>query len=182
MKEIHYRYRGWIAGIIAVSALASSEGAPWSLLWIWSFLLLGLGLVWRVWARRDIGDHSRGLSKDAPDLIQTGAYAACRHPLYISSWWVGVSWLSVQQWSWILLQYVFVFLWTGHLVLMAWSEDRYLREKFGSKWLEWSAKTPFWSWLPFGARLGNSQSWSKDLWTWIWIGLAYGLAWFRSGF
>lgn len=169
---IYYKYRGWVAASIALLALTLSSGVSLPRFMV-AVVLLGLGLYWRHWARSLIGAHSRGDQHECYELIASGAYGHCRHPLYVSSWWVGSAWLLLQNWEQQWRFALLLFLWTAHLVALSVMEDRFLKNKFGSVWQEYAAQVVFWRFVPRFQKL--KWNWSQDFWTWVWLFIAFAL-------
>lgn len=170
-----YRFRGEILGLFALLLWAfpySSEGRSLS-----AICLALLGVVLRVEARRVIGEHSRGREKSAPELVTFGIYSKLRHPLYLSNLCFCFAFilfhLGVCAASGCLSLLV-----TLYVIALAKSEDAFLAEKFGRKFLDWKCETPMF--LPNG-KSGMSESFTSnekkkiryviwsDRWTWFWL-------------
>ena len=108
-----------------------------------------LGLVLRVWARRYIGEHTRGSVHDAESLVTGGPYAYLRHPLYVSNTafacglvllWLGIAPLAAP----------FIVVVVLFEVALSRVEDRFLEGRFGDAWRAWAKETP-----PFIPRLSG---------------------------
>jgi protein-S-isoprenylcysteine O-methyltransferase Ste14 len=112
-------------------------------------LCYALGLALRVWARRYIGEHTRGSVHDADTLVTDGPYAYLRHPLYVSNTafacglvllWLGIAPLAAP----------FVVVVVLFEVALSHAEDRFLEGRFGDAWRAWAKETP-----PFIPRLSG---------------------------
>lgn len=174
---MYYKYRGFIAALIVLLAFCFSLGYGSLSRLVVAGGALVLGIYFRVWARACIGEHSRGGVLECPTLLVQGAYAHCRHPLYVSSWWIGVSWLLAQKWPSQIYFGAFLALWTAHFVHLSVNEDRFLRGTWGDVWIKYAECVPFWRFAP---RLQRA-TWrpQKDLWTWFWLVVVFALPLFH---
>lgn len=148
-----YRYRGYILAVMALALLlvpflldARPSADPFgSALGIAAVVLCilcyALGLALRVWARRYIGEHTRGSVLDADSLVTEGPYAYLRHPLYVSNTafacglvllWQGIAPLAAP----------FVVVVVLFEVALSRAEDRFLEGRFGDAWRAWAKETP----------------------------------------
>ena len=84
------------------------------------------------------GRNTKG--QRAKTLNTTGMYSIVRHPLYLGNFviFLGVT-LFVEVW-WFILVAILLF-WVYYERIM-FSEEEFLRKKFGDLYLEWSDKTP----------------------------------------
>lgn len=73
-------------------------------------------------------------------LNTTGTYSVVRHPLYLGNYlmWLGVLLLSRSP---VLLALVSLLYWLYYERIM-FAEEEFLRERFGSEYEEWAARTP----------------------------------------
>ena len=148
-SKLLYRFRGYILALFAV-ALVVCPAAPFPqdlshisefVPYIAALFLYACGIALRVRARQYIGQHTRGNTHEADELVTVGPYAYCRHPLYTSNTCIAVG-------------AVFFHLGTSQLFVLfapalmlfefalARAEDRFLEEKFGDTWRAWAKKTP----------------------------------------
>ena len=152
-SQFIYRYRGYILAVLALALLlvpflldARPSADPFgSALGIAAVVLCilcyALGLALRVWARRYIGEHTRGSVHDADSLVTDGPYAYLRHPLYVSNTafacglvllWLGIAPLAAP----------FVVVVVLFEVALSRAEDRFLEGRFGDAWRAWAKETP----------------------------------------
>lgn len=152
-SQFIYRYRGYILAVLALALLlvpflldARPSADPFgSALGIAAVVLCilcyALGLALRVWARRYIGEHTRGSVLDADSLVTEGPYAYLRHPLYVSNTafacglvllWLGIAPLAAP----------FVVVVVLFEVALSRAEDRFLEGRFGDAWRAWAKGTP----------------------------------------
>lgn len=138
MDKILYQYRGWILGFLALLLLALPPTTPFYSLS--ALLLILLGIVIRIEARRSIGEHSRGSSLTADYLVNTGIYAYLRHPLYLSNMMIGCGFILTHL-GWITTSFIFAFVLILFIYFLSVLEDRFLYTQFGETWLAWKDKT-----------------------------------------
>ena len=147
-SKLLYRFRGYILALFAVALIACpaapfpqgksiSEFVPY----IAALFLYACGIALRVRARQYIGQHTRGNTHEADELVTVGPYAYCRHPLYTSNTCIAVGAVFFHLGTSQLL-----FLFAPALMLfefaLARAEDRFLEEKFGDTWRAWALRTP----------------------------------------
>jgi len=146
-----FRWRSYapLAALLAVVVITYRSPVPVggpsaATLWVGVGLGLGaLGLVIRGWA---IGVASRGTSgrstraMRADTLSTTGPYSLVRHPLYLGNLllWLGVAAVSGRPEALAITSFLFA----PHYGLIMKAEDRFLRERFGDVFDQWSARTP----------------------------------------
>ena len=176
MKTL-YKWRGFILGALAVglllvpaAPLEHDEGVATTAT---SAVLLLIGILLRIFARRSIGEHTRGSVHEAPELVTTGAYSLMRHPLYLSNTLIACAAIIFHLgFSWTAIPFgVALLLFECTLAL---AEDRFLKDLFGEQWALWANRT--WAFLPNPAHFRVSeksrsffQSLRADTSTWIWI-------------
>ncbi|MDD4227651.1 MAG: isoprenylcysteine carboxylmethyltransferase family protein [Mariniphaga sp.] len=98
----------------------------------------------------------------ADTLNTSGIYSVVRHPLYLGNFfmWLGIAMLSGHAWFII----IFVLMFWIYYERIMYSEEQFLRKKFGEPYLEWSKDVP-----AFIPKFGNFKkpalpfSWKKVL-------------------
>lgn len=198
-----YSFRGYILAALALLLLAipgvgfpsrqtldqSTSSASYFMLWapfVLSETLFLLAVLLRIQARRSIGEHTRGSSHDANELVTWGVYSRIRHPLYLSNSGIGISFALFHlgfSWETILFAAVLVM----YEIVLSRLEDRYLENRFQDLWRNWMSVTP--AFVPIankrsprdGSGAGKSidhnsgatrsflQSFKADKSTWIWL-------------
>ena len=147
-SAILYRFRGFILALFAVALIACpaapfpqsasiSEFVPY----IAALFLYAGGIALRVRARQYIGQHTRGSTHEADELVTDGPYAHCRHPLYTSNLFIALGAASFHLGT----NQLFVLFAPALLLFefaLARAEDRFLEEKFGDTWRAWAQRTP----------------------------------------
>lgn len=148
-----FRYRGQIPLIlfaIAVPAIfltdnkliLSSELGYWSLL-AGSVFLTFIGQIIRSLAIARSAKQTSGRNTwghEAKALNQTGIYSVVRHPLYLGNFfiWIGIVCFVGNPWFLLIVALLF---WLYYERIM-FSEEVFLENEFGNKYVEWSMKTP----------------------------------------
>ncbi|MGV3685115.1 MAG: methyltransferase family protein [Daejeonella sp.] len=120
------------------------EGTPYEMSYELSCLLVSLlGLVIRIYTVGFSADNTSGRNteRQVADVLNTkGIYSTMRNPLYVGNFfmWLGIAMLTGHFWftfSFIL----FYFLYYERIIF---TEEQFLRNKFGSTYLNWASKTP----------------------------------------
>lgn len=183
-SKLLYRFRGYILALFAI-ALVVCPAAPFPrdlshisefVLYIAALFLYSCGIALRVRARQYIGQHTRGNTHEADELVTVGPYAYCRHPLYTSNTCIAVGAVFFHLGTSQLL-----FLFAPALLLfelsLAHAEDRFLEGKFGDTWRAWAHKTPVFPYNPAvlfpkkapAPKRTVFQAFRADASTWFWF-------------
>jgi protein-S-isoprenylcysteine O-methyltransferase Ste14 len=113
---------------------------------LWEVLCLAVtffGLGIRIFT---IGHTPRGTSgrntrkQIAATLNTTGMYSIVRNPLYLGNFFMGLGIALFARLWWLTLIYILVFWLYYERIIFA--EEAFLRNKFGSEYLEWANRTP----------------------------------------
>lgn len=190
-SAILYRFRGYILALFAIAliacpaapfphvsldALALKGGGMTCIPYIGTLLFYVLGIALRIRARQYIGQHTRGSTHTADELVTDGPYAQCRHPLYTSNLFIALGAASFHLGT----SQLFVLFAPALLLFefaLARAEDRFLEEKFGDTWRAWALRTPM---VPsrvaiFTSKSGSVprrtflQAFKADASTWFWF-------------
>ncbi len=144
-----FRWRGYLPLLVLTSLAALSFAFPPSTAgqldnWELAGLLVAVaGLALRVWT---VGHAPRGTSGqgtrrlEAASLSTEGVYSVVRHPLYLGNLliWAGVATTTGSPAA--VAVTVLVFWIYNERIMLA--EERFLRERFGSVFVRWAARTP----------------------------------------
>lgn len=112
----------------------------------WGVVCLGVGLVGVLIRALTVGHVPAGTSgrttwgQEAESLNTTGMYSVVRHPLYLGNYfmWLGVSLLPRVWWVPVLVSLAF---WLYYERII-YSEEEFLRRKFGDAFRAWARRTP----------------------------------------
>jgi protein-S-isoprenylcysteine O-methyltransferase Ste14 len=138
-----FKSRGPLAGIVILPAVAYACLSPplvnagtWADagLSVLAWAIFSAGIVMRIWATLYIG------GRKSVALVTEGPYAACRHPLYVGSFFVAVS-LAVFLKSPVVLVAVAA----TAFIYAVWiipSEEQHALACFGAAYREYQAATP----------------------------------------
>jgi protein-S-isoprenylcysteine O-methyltransferase Ste14 len=183
-SKLLYRFRGYILALFAVALIVCpasplprdlshiSEFVPY----IAALFLYSCGIALRVRARQYIGQHTRGSTHTADELVTDGPYAYCRHPLYTSNLFIALGAVFFHLGTSQLL-----FLFAPALLLfefaLACAEDRFLEDKFGDTWRAWALRTPVFPYNPAvlfpkkapAPKRTFFQAFRADASTWFWF-------------
>ena len=172
-----YKWRGFILGTMGLALVlfpaTPLEPRAGKIVVAMAATLLLAGILLRGLARMSIGEHTRGSVHDAPDLVTTGMYSLVRHPLYLSNTLIACAAILFHLgFSWVAIPFV-----TAILLLefiLAKTEDRFLKRRFGDRWNNWAGET--WAFLPNPFHFKPSKVYRSffsairaDASTWIWI-------------
>lgn len=119
---------------------AWTDGTPWQLFCV---AVSTLGLVVRA---ATVGcvphDTSRRSTRErmAAEINRTGMYSVVRHPLYLGNYlmWLGITMAPGIWW----LVAIVTLGYALYYERIMYSEEEFLRDKFGRDYLEWAARTP----------------------------------------
>jgi protein-S-isoprenylcysteine O-methyltransferase Ste14 len=113
---------------------------------IWEMLCLGVsitGLSIRIYVAGSTPKRTSGrntVKGQVADFLNTkGMYSLMRHPLYLGNFLVALGPVMVFRLWWLVFLYVFLFCFYYERIMF--TEEEFLRGKFGDAYLEWSGRT-----------------------------------------
>jgi protein-S-isoprenylcysteine O-methyltransferase Ste14 len=102
---------------------------------------LGLGIRALTIGFTASGTSGRNTNRQVADSLNTtGMYSFVRNPLYLGNFLMVLGWVSFLRVWWIPLLYLLVF--TVYYERIIFSEEMFLRRKFGEVYLQWASTTP----------------------------------------
>ncbi len=113
----------------------------------WIFLSISMfGLLIRIYTVGYTPKNTSGRNVEgqlAETLNTSGIYSTVRHPLYLGNFfmWLGPALLTENFWFII----SFCFFYCVYYERIMFSEEQFLRKKFGATYLEWASRTPAFS-------------------------------------
>jgi len=125
-----------------------------------------LGLAIRIHAVGYSGKNTSGRNTERgqiADMLNTkGLYSVTRNPLYVGNYfmWLGIAMLTCNLW----FIGIFTLIFWIYYERIVFAEEEFLREKFGEKYLQWTATTPIF--IPFKLKWQRSDApfqWKKVL-------------------
>ncbi len=119
---------------------AWTDGMAWQLSCV---AVSALGLIVRiVTVGRVPQDTSRRSTREqaASEINRTGMYSVVRHPLYLGNYlmWLGVAMAPGIWWLAVLISLAYAL----YYERIMYSEEEFLRAKFGQDYLDWAERTP----------------------------------------
>lgn len=182
-----YRFRGYVLGVLALLLFLfppnrlpqsfSSIDFGLCVLWFAVFLFYLFGITLRVYARRYIGEHTRGKVHDAEILVNQGPYSYIRHPLYVSNFMIACG-IILFHLGLSIATFVFIFVVVFFEIFLSYREDLFLEYRFGEQWREWSKNTSaFWVRKHCLCEKKNKDTPKRSIWcafkadasTWVWL-------------
>jgi protein-S-isoprenylcysteine O-methyltransferase Ste14 len=155
-----FRWRSYLPLIMAVFFIPAvlvyrTPFASQGLNLVWDFFCLAVALAGEGIRFFTVGFVPRGTSgrntrgQVADTLNTTGAYSIVRNPLYLGNFviWFGLS-LFMKLWWFTALIALFFIVFYERIIF---TEEGFLREKFGEEFLQWAEATP--------AMIPNFQNW-----------------------
>ena len=190
-----YRFRGYILAVLAIALCAmpaatfSAHTASTTDSAIFetppAIALCLAGILLRIRTRQFIGEHTRGSKHEAECLVVDGPYAYTRHPLYLSNTIIAISAILFHL-GFSLTALPFALAVIIFEVYLARTENRFLRDKFGDRWLQWTPGLRYARQRRNSASAGPKRPFSRafcaDWATWTWLLLYYLLLLSRKTF
>lgn len=143
------------------------EETPYKIYYETTALIISLaGLFVRIYTvgytPKNTSGRNTSQGQLADTLNTTGIYSIVRHPLYLGNFlmWLGPAMLTGH--FWFMIAFI-LFYWVYYERIM-FAEEQFLRKKFGTKYLDWSIKTP--AFIPSFKNFKKSDlpfSWKKVL-------------------
>ena len=202
LSKILYRFRGYILAVLAIALCAmpaatfsahtatTTDSAifetPAAIAATFAAIALCLaGILLRIRTRQFIGEHTRGKSHAADDIVTDGPYAYTRHQLYLSNTLIAISTILFHL-GFSLTALPFALAVIAFEVYLARTENRFLRDKFGDRWLQWTPGLRYARQRRNSASAGPKRPFSRafcaDWATWTWLLLYYLLLLSRKTF
>jgi len=100
---------------------------------------LGVRAVVAAYVPRGTSGRNRGGQK-AESLNTTGIYSLVRHPLYLGNFLIFMGIIAYTLSWWLILMSAILF--TIYYERIMYTEETFLREKFGEKFTAWASRTP----------------------------------------
>ncbi len=113
---------------------------------------LGVRVVVAAFVPRGTSGRNRGGQK-AESLNTTGIYSVVRHPLYLGNFLIFMGIIAYTLSWWLILMSAILF--TIYYERIMYTEETFLREKFGENFTSWASRTPAFLpklslWIPSG--------------------------------
>ncbi len=144
-----FRYRGQLPVLFLLAELIflyfhPYRGTPWFFYRSLGYLLVTLlGFLIRIQTIAHAGEHTSGRNREkqvADELNTGGWYSMVRHPLYLGNFLMWLGGVLFTENAWFIIFFILIY-WLYYERIM-FTEESFLRKKFGDKYLKWSEKTP----------------------------------------
>src|SRR5437868_770432 len=146
--RVLFRWRSFTPLLLVLVALPLlwNRRGPASPLWtVAGLLLCACGQALRAWVLGQVPDGTSGQNEKliAESLNTRGPYALTRNPLYLGNLGITLGLCLVAHDLWLLCIVAALFAVQYRAIIAA--EERFLRDRFGAAYEEWSARVPrFW--------------------------------------
>jgi len=160
--EVLFRNRGWIpVPFLAVPLLVPGEQAPET--WIVGLLMVAIGEFIRLAGVAAAGTVTRRRSRNVQRLVDYGAFAWCRNPLYVGNWFVWLGFTVVSGVLWFLPVAALIFAIEYHYIVRY--EEGVLESIFGAEYLVYKERTPRWFARPPAESRTGPHAWGEAIWS-----------------
>jgi protein-S-isoprenylcysteine O-methyltransferase Ste14 len=160
--EVLFRNRGWIpVPFLAVPLLVPGVQAPET--WIVGLLMVAVGEFIRLAGVAAAGTVTRRRSRNVQRLVDYGAFAWCRNPLYVGNWLVWLGFTVVSGVLWFLPVAALIFAIEYHYIVRY--EEGVLESIFGAEYLAYKERTPRWFARPPSSPSSGPHAWGEAIWS-----------------
>ncbi len=160
--EVLFRNRGWIpVPFLAVPLLVPGTQAPET--WLIGLLMVALGEFVRLAGVAAAGTVTRRRSRTVHRLVDYGAFAWCRNPLYVGNWliWLGFTVVSGVLWFLPIAALIFA---VEYFFIVRY-EEGVLESIFGKEYLDYKQRTPRWFPRPPSGNASGEHAWGEAIWS-----------------
>ena len=160
--EVLFRNRGWIpVPFLAVPLLVPAEQAVTT--WIVGLVMVAIGEFVRLAGVAAAGTVTRRRSRNVQRLVDYGAFAWCRNPLYVGNWLIWLGFTVVSGVLWFLPVAAVIFAVEYYFIVRY--EEGVLESIFGAEYLAYKARTPRWFPRPPSAPARGPHAWGEAIWS-----------------
>lgn len=160
--EVLFRNRGWLpVPFLAVPLLVSGEQRP--ITWIIGLVMVAIGELIRLAGVAAAGTVTRRRSRNVQRLVDYGAFAWCRNPLYVGNWCIWLGFVVISGVLWFLPVAMLLFAVEYHYIVRY--EEGVLESIFGQTYLDYKARTPRWLPRPPAVSTSGPHAWGEAIWS-----------------
>jgi len=160
--EVLFRNRGWIpVPFLAVPLLVPGVQAPKT--WLLGLIMVAIGEFIRLAGVAAAGTVTRRRSRNVQRLVDYGAFAWCRNPLYVGNWLVWLGFTVVSGVLWFLPVAALIFAIEYHYIVRY--EEGVLESIFGTAYLTYKERTPRWFPRPPAMPSNGPHAWGEAIWS-----------------
>jgi protein-S-isoprenylcysteine O-methyltransferase Ste14 len=160
--EVLFRNRGWLpVPFLAVPLLVPGAQAPET--WLIGLLMVALGEFVRLAGVAAAGTVTRRRSRTVHRLVDYGAFAWCRNPLYVGNWLIWLGFIVVSGVLWFLPVAALIFAVEYYFIVRY--EEGVLESIFGTEYLAYKERTPRWFPRPPSGNASGEHAWGEAIWS-----------------
>lgn len=160
--EVLFRNRGWLpVPFLAVPLLVPGEQRP--ITWIIGLVMVAIGELIRLAGVAAAGTVTRRRSRNVQRLVDYGAFAWCRNPLYVGNWCIWLGFVVISGVLWFLPLAMLLFAVEYHFIVRY--EEGVLESIFGRTYLDYKARVPRWVPRPPRAAVAGPHAWGEAIWS-----------------
>ncbi len=160
--EVLFRNRSWIpVPLLAIPLLVPAQQTR--TLWIVGLLMVAIGELIRLAGVAAAGTVTRRRSRAVQRLVDYGAFAWCRNPLYVGNWMVWMGFTVVSGLLWFLPVATLLFAVEYYYIVRY--EEGVLETIFGAEYLAYKKSTPRWFPRPPANAATGPHTWGEAMWS-----------------
>ncbi len=160
--QVIFRNRGWIpVPFLAVPLLVPGQQARST--WIIGVVMILIGELIRLSGVAAAGTVTRRRSRDVQRLVNYGAFAWCRNPLYVGNWFVWLGFTVISGVLWFLPVATVIFAVEYYYIVRY--EEGVLESIFGTEYLDYKRATPRWFPRPPTSSASGPHEWGEAIWS-----------------
>lgn len=160
--QMLFKNRGWlpVPFLLIPLIVPAEQSLP---TWLVGAAMIAIGEFIRVCGVAAAGTVTRRRSRTVQRLVDYGAFACCRNPLYVGNWWIWMGFIVVSGVLWFLP--VAIALFAAEYYFIVRYEEGVLESIFGDRYLGYKATTP--RWIPRWPRttVRGEHAWGEALWS-----------------
>ncbi len=157
-----FKNRGWIpVPFLAIPLLV--PGQQTRTMWIVGLAMVAIGELVRLAGVAAAGTVTRRRSREVQRLVDYGAFAWCRNPLYVGNWLVWMGFTVVSGLLWFLPVATVLFAVEYYYIVRY--EEGVLESIFGPEYLAYKTQTPRWFPRPPNTSASGPHAWGEALWS-----------------
>jgi protein-S-isoprenylcysteine O-methyltransferase Ste14 len=160
--EVLFRNRGWIpVPFLAVPLLVPGDQHP--VTWFIGLWMVAIGEFIRLAGVAAAGTVTRRRSRNVQRLVDYGAFAWCRNPLYVGNWFIWLGFIVISGVLWYVPVAALIFA-VEYFYIVRY-EEGVLESIFGAEYLAYKGRTPRWIPHPPTERRDGPHEWGEAVWS-----------------
>ncbi len=160
--QVLFRNRGWIpVPFLAAPLLLPGQQA--TVTWVLGLVMVAIGEAIRLAGVAAAGTVTRRRSREVQRLVNYGAFAWCRNPLYVGNWLVWMGFTVVSGVLWFLPVAAVLFAVEYYFIVRY--EEGVLETIFGEEYLAYKRETPRWFPRPPSREVTGPHAWGEAVWS-----------------